>query len=183
MIDLTQLYFKRQLLSAKAKATTPLHVAASICGINAQRGVTIYLSCWDRIHDFKKRDLDTQLYETKELVKIWCMRGTVHIIPSDQFYIYQKATNPSRLWSPADISENFCKKVVKTLEEPLTKSEITDRIQPKVNLDEKELRVKVGRAVRMLGYRGVVFFGKPRGKGFSLREYEFVLAKDWIPLL
>lgn len=181
IVDLTQLYFERQFLSAKEKAAAPLHVAGSICGINAQRGVTIYLSCWNRIQGFKKRDLDTQLYETKELVKTWCMRGTVHIIPSDQFYLYQKATNPSRLWSPSDISEDFCEKVVKTLEEPLTKSEIADRIQGKVNLDEKELRVKVGRAVRMLGYRGVVVFGNPRGKGFFFKEYEFVLAQDWVP--
>lgn len=179
--DMTQLYFERQLLHARAKAPDPLKVAASICGVNAQRGVTIYLSFWNRMHDLKKDVLDCALYQTKTLVKIWCMRGTVHIIPSEQFHMYKKATTPSRLWSPSDISDNFCEKVIKVLEEPLTKSEIADRIQGKVNPTGKELRTKVGRAVRMLGYKGVIVFGSPVGTGVHIREYTFALAENWLP--
>lgn len=174
--NLTQLYFRRQLLHSSTKVSTPLEVADSICGINAQRGVTIYLSCWNRISHFEKKDLDRALYTTKELVKMWCMRGTVHIIPSHHFHIYQRATDPSRLWLP-DIPEEFCKKIINVLDEPLTKSEITDRITDTTN---RKLQVKVGRTVRMLGYKGIIVFANPLGKEFYFREYKFVLAKDWL---
>jgi uncharacterized protein YcaQ len=179
-VNLTRLYFQRQLLHEKTKADSLRDVAASICGVNAQRGITIYLSFQNRMRDFRKEDLDRALYQTKELVKIWCMRGTVHIIPSAQFEWYQKATTPSRLWQPSDISEDFCEKVVAVLEEPLTKSEITERIMEKVAMREKELRTKVGRAVRVLGYNGVIVFGNPRGTGVHVREYEFALAENWL---
>lgn len=181
MVNLTHLYFQKHLLHTQTRVSSPLAVAASICGINAQRGVTIYLSCWNRIHNFRKGDLDKQLYQTRQLVKMWCMRGTVHIVPSDQFFMYKKATNPARLWLPSDVSEDFCEKVVKVLDEPLTKSQIADRIQSKVTLNRKELRIKVGRAVRMLGYKGVVVFGNPLGKGFHFKEYEFALVRNWLP--
>lgn len=178
-VNLTSLYFKRQLLHSSTKASTPLEVANSICGINAQRGATMYLSCWNRISHFEKKDLDRALYTTKELVKMWCMRGTVHIIPSDHFHIYQKATNPIRLWAP-DISEEFCEKILTALDEPLTKSEITDRIKDRTK-DANKLRTKVGRAVRMLGYKGVIVFANALKKGFYIKEYKFALAENWLP--
>lgn len=164
----------------ETRANTPEEVAASVCGINAQRGVTIYLSFWNRMRHFRKEDLDRALYQTRELVKIWCMRGTVHIVPSSQFSVY-RATAPWRLWLPSDISEDFCQEIVNILDEPLTKSEIADRIKSKVSMSTKELRIKVDRAVRMLGYKGIVVFGSSLGKGFFLREYEFALAENWLP--
>ena len=179
-MNLTQLYLERQLLHRSTKVDSPLKVAASICGINAQRTPTIYLSCWNRIENFQKEELDKALYETRALVKIWCMRGTVHIIPSDQFLLYTKATYPARLWLPSDISEDFAKTVLKTLDQPLTKSEIAERIRRDYAVSAKKLRYMVGRAVRMLGYQGAIVFGNPRGTEFYVREYEFARSETWL---
>jgi hypothetical protein len=40
--------------------------------------------------------LEEALYKAKTLVKIWCMRGTLHIIPSNDLPIYNKALK--RMW-------------------------------------------------------------------------------------
>jgi hypothetical protein len=174
---LTDLYFRRQHLCGKNKAQNPVEAAASICGVNAQRGITIYLAFWNRIPNLQKKDLDRALYETRELVKTWCMRGTVHVVPSHQFQMYTKAAAPFRSWSP-DISDDLCEKVVKALEEPLTKSEITEKIQSGV--PEKGFRTQVARAVRLLGYKGIVVFADALGSGFYTREYKFALAENWL---
>lgn len=176
--QLTDLYFKRQHLSKVNKAQSPVEAAASICGVNAQRSITIYLAFWNRVQNLQKKDLDRALYNTRELVKTWCMRGTVHVVPSHQFQMYTKAAAPFRSWSP-DISDDLCEKVVKALEEPLTKSEITEKIQGGV--PEKGFRTKVARAVRLLGYKGIVVFADALGSGFYTREYKFALAENWLP--
>lgn len=180
LTDMTRLYFERQLLGAKTRVHHPVEVASSICGVNAQRGVTIYLAFWNRMHNLKKEDLDHALYRTRELVKIWCMRGTVHVVPSSQFRMYSAATTPFRLWAP-DISDSLCEKVIKVLEEPLTKSEIVDRIQGKVDVPEKDLSSQIARSVRILGYKGIIVFADALGTGFYTREYKFALAENWLP--
>jgi uncharacterized protein YcaQ len=177
-VDMTGLYFRRQFLCRKTRIHDPIEVAASVCGVNAQRSITIYLSFWNRMHNFEKKDLDRALYKTRELVKIWCMRGTVHVVPSNQFHTYIKGTTPFRLWSPT-ISDDLCTKVIKTLEEPLTKSEIVDKI--KGSVCEKDLRTHVARAVRILGYRGIIVFADALGSEFYTREYKFALAENWLP--
>ncbi len=179
-LNLSHLYFRKQLLSTEMKAKDPVEVAASICGVNAQRGITIYLSFWNRMHNLHKKEVDKALYQTRRLVKIWCMRGTVHVIPSTECHLYMKATNPSRLWSP-HISRDFCDIIMKVLEEPLTKTEIADRIKGKVTVREKELLTTVDRALRMLGYEGLIVFGNQVGTGFTFKEYKFALTENWLP--
>ena len=67
-LNLTQLYLERQLLHRSTKVDSPLKVAASICGINAQRTPTIYLSCWNRIENFQKEELDKAFYVVATIV-------------------------------------------------------------------------------------------------------------------
>jgi hypothetical protein len=181
-IDLTKLYFARQLLHPTTRVASPLEVARKICGINAQRGPTVYLSCWNRITHFRKEELDAALYETKTLVKTWCMRGTVHVIPSDEVYLYLKAV--SHAWSReiTDAFKNVCMKVTDVLEEPSTKSEIKDRIRGKTDVAEKDLNIWVSRAVRFLGYTGQVVYGTPIGKGITIRTCTFVRTDCWLPV-
>jgi hypothetical protein len=180
-VDLTRLYFARQLLHPTTKVASPLEVARRICGINAQRGPTVYLSCWNRITHFRKEDLDTALYETKTLVKTWCMRGTVHVIPSDEIYLYMKAASPALSREVTAGFKRVCMRVADVLEEPLTKSEIKDRIHGKTDVAEKDLNVWVSRAVRFLGYTGQVVYGTPLGKGITIRACTFVRTDCWLP--
>ncbi|TME39481.1 MAG: winged helix DNA-binding domain-containing protein, partial [Chloroflexi bacterium] len=43
------------------------------------------LSLGLRIADFRKRDLDSALWETRVLVKAYGIRGTVHLLPAREY--------------------------------------------------------------------------------------------------
>jgi hypothetical protein len=181
-INLSALYFERQLLHKKFKVHTPTQVAKTVCGVNAQRGITVYLSFWNRINNFNKNNLDTLLYHKKTLVKTWCMRGTVHVIPSDLFFMYIQAINPVRLIPKnPGIPDEVYTHVINALEKPQTKSEIAEKIQDKINCKTKEVRTMVSRAVRVLGYKGIIVYAQPRGSKFFTRECEFALTENWLP--
>ena len=94
---LTRLYLIKHHLFKKAKKTDIVTVIGDVCGLHAQAATTPYLSLWNRVEDFED-DLccDEALYKAKSLVKTWVMRGTLHVIPSADLVIYNRALR--RMW-------------------------------------------------------------------------------------
>lgn len=86
-----RLYLIKHHLFPKAKKNQLLSVVSDICGLHAQAPVTPYFSLWNRVEDFEDTLLNGALYSNKTLVKTWCMRGTVHVIPSQDLPIYNRA--------------------------------------------------------------------------------------------
>jgi len=110
-----------------------------IYGLNAQGALTVNLSLWNRIENFDRRKLEEALYESRTLVKTWCMRGTVHIIPSQDLPTYIQAlkenlmVNWQRFLKRKQITlskterEKIKNKILELLSEhTLTRSEICD---------------------------------------------------------
>jgi uncharacterized protein YcaQ len=64
--------------------------------LHAQAPTTPYLSLWSRVEDFQNSLLDQALFKNKALVKTWFMRGTLHVIPSVDMPVYNKALR--RMW-------------------------------------------------------------------------------------
>jgi uncharacterized protein YcaQ len=92
----TRLYLVKHQLLQKAKKNHIVKVVDNVCGLHAQAAQTPYLSLWNRIEDFEDGLLDKALYRDRTLVKVWCMRGTLHVIPSQDLPIYNKALR--RMW-------------------------------------------------------------------------------------
>jgi len=92
----SRFYSLKHHLLHKAKKTDIEKVVSDVCGLHAQVAQTPYVSLWNRIEDFKHGMLDEALYKAKTLVKVWCMRGTLHVILSNDFSIYNKALK--RMW-------------------------------------------------------------------------------------
>lgn len=93
---LTKLYLFKQFLSSAAREKDVVTVAGALCGLHAQAALTPYLSLFNRIKNFEPEMLEDVLYREKSLVKTWCVRGTLHIIPSGDFSIYHNALE--RMW-------------------------------------------------------------------------------------
>ncbi len=57
------------------------------------------LALWARVDDFDCRDLPQALWEHRNLVKTWGMRGTLHLLPSTELPLWQGAlaTSPRYL--------------------------------------------------------------------------------------
>ena len=126
-----QFVLYKQHLAEKSKAGSKHlgDVVKDICGLHAQVASTPYLSLWNRVVDFKKEDLSKELYEKRTLVKIWGMRATVHIVPTDHVVEYYQATKRigrRHLFKPGPIH----KKIVKVLDEKglLTAQELSEHI-------------------------------------------------------
>jgi hypothetical protein len=57
-------------------------VISDIVALHATIATGPYLSLWARIPAFRRQDLDDALYEQRELVRLLCMRSTLHLVPS-----------------------------------------------------------------------------------------------------
>lgn len=93
---LNRLYLNKHRLFPKAKRNEFVHVVDDVCGLHAQAPQTPYLSLWSRVDDFENSMLEKALYVDKKLIKVWCMRGTLHVIRSDDLPIYNRALR--RMW-------------------------------------------------------------------------------------
>ena len=88
---LNRFYLMRHHLLSKAGKDKLEKLVSDICGFHSQLAMTPSLSLWNRVESFKKNLLDKALYIKKSLVRVWCMRGTLHIILSDELPIYHRA--------------------------------------------------------------------------------------------
>ena len=190
--DTNWLCLSRHYLIKKAKNADLLKVVHDICGLNAQGALTVNLSLWNRIENFDRNRLEEALYEKKTLVKTWCMRGTVHVIPSEDFPVYVQALR-ERLrikW------ENFLKRrgiSISKRKRKAIKNEILNLLSGKtltrneicraLGLEAREEKILVSRLLRELSYEGLVCHAKPLGPWYHFREYRFARVDNWLPKL
>lgn len=77
-----------QHLSARLPAGPPEPVVADLCGLHAQVMSSADLALWARMSGAAAEDVPRALTGTRTLVKTWAMRGTLHLLPSDQMPRY-----------------------------------------------------------------------------------------------
>lgn len=68
-----------------------MDVAERICGLHAQLMTSAELTLWARVKDLKRTDVSKALWERRDLVKLWAMRGTLHLLPARGFGTWQRA--------------------------------------------------------------------------------------------
>ena len=86
----------RQHLDRRAPAGRVLAVASRLCGLHAQLMSSAELTVWARVEDLDRRAVQRALWEDRTLVKTWAMRGTLHLLPSDEFSLWRAALSTSR---------------------------------------------------------------------------------------
>lgn len=186
--DLENIYrfvLSKQHLTENSKTNRRrlVDVVKDVCGLHAQTASTPYLSLWNRIDGFQIDDLSKELYERRSLVKIWGMRRTVHIVPTehvDEYYQATKRAGGRRSFQLTPIH----KKTVKTLDEkgPLTARELAGYI------GELEARVQtpygdmsIGQLrLRELTQSTIVVPVKPKGDWKS-NLHTYASFKTWLP--
>ncbi len=179
-----------------SRSRKPLKVISLICGLNAQVAPSPHLSLWNRVSGFRKEFLEKELYVEKRAVKSWFMRGTVHIIPSDEYPIYRGALKGSMLrdWnrtlekiggSSSQAVARISEGILDVLEDvPLTKREIMDRVQDlMVSYGEREGKILLSRTIRGLSYQGLLCHAQPTGPWYHFKENRFARLNRWLPHL
>lgn len=77
--QINTLILSKQHLSNDSKVDDILKISEDLCGLHGTGTVEPYLSLFVRMNNFKKEDLDTELYVKKTLGKIRGMRKTLFI--------------------------------------------------------------------------------------------------------
>ena len=165
-----------------------------ICGLNAQTPRSPYLSLWNRIEAFTKPALTEALFEEKTLIKAWLMRGTVHIVPTVDFPIYQRALRrtlregwnaslkrQTRFTLPRNWNSLLDAIANSLTEAPLTRGDLLARVKGLLKgrpaAEQKRL---VGWALRSLTYEGIVCHDRPLGPWYHFKENRFAHVSDWL---
>jgi hypothetical protein len=81
----------RHRLLERAAPTELVNVASAICGLHAQLMSSAELSLWARIDGLELGALDEALWQRSELVKVWAMRGTLHLLPAAELGLWMSA--------------------------------------------------------------------------------------------
>jgi uncharacterized protein YcaQ len=189
---LNRLYLIKHHLFQKASIRNLVKVVDDVCGLHTQAPTTPYLSLWNRVENFENDLLDKTLYKDRTLVKTWFMRGTLHIIPSKDLPIYNKALK--RMWfehhgrvmrepnapSIEELKQTIFPKILEVLnQKPLKRSELSSRVRTMLKGDFKHyqwLFSAWGGILKETGYEGLTVHAQP-----SDREACFARLDKWLP--
>jgi hypothetical protein len=84
---------RRQFLETRAARDQALAVTAAIGGLQAQVMSSAELGLWARVENLDREMVKTALWEDRSLVKVWAMRGTLHLLPSAEYPVWQAAAS------------------------------------------------------------------------------------------
>jgi len=73
-----------------------VRVAGDICGVQAQLSSAAELALWARVEGIRREDVQYGLWKEKTLIKTWCMRGTLHLLPAKEFATYVRVLRETR---------------------------------------------------------------------------------------
>ena len=81
----------RHYLRRPAPRDQVVDVVRAVCGIHAQVMSSAELSLGLRVSGLTRQELATELWERRRLVKTYGLRGTVHLLPSDELALWLAA--------------------------------------------------------------------------------------------
>lgn len=172
----------KQSLLRRAEKGRLMEVVQRMAGVQAQLATAPAIALWARVAGFTEVDFDKALYESRALVKTWCMRGTLHIIPSDELALYREGTKESWLrWWRSHLQEQGKHAVLRRRAEveavirgileqgPATRSELSQRLAAaKPDLPTDDLPAYA--SFKALCYSGTAVVGRPKGQELTVEE-------------
>jgi uncharacterized protein YcaQ len=195
---------RRHHLLERAPRSALATVVRDMGGAQAQVPLAARISTWARVDGIRTEDLEAALWKHRTLSRAWCMRRTLHLVPSADVAVFVRGTARraereirwmhNRGVAP-DRLEELLDATLRAMDQPLTASELTERVCQSLRLRRAKYRgggwgntreipaLKLGQAVVPTGYllhlvgaRGVVCSGPSRG---TLATY--VRADAWVP--
>jgi len=172
----------RSHLVERAPADRLVGAVRDVCGIHAQVMGSAELQLAARVEGITQADVREALWERRELVKTWTLRGTLHIHPADELGLWTAAR--SAVVGEADyVTEDVAivPAVVAAIGEALagrrlTREELADAVVAQVGPGPREqLASGWGYYLGDAAAAGVLCFGPPAGS-----KVTFVHPVDWL---
>jgi hypothetical protein len=79
---------ERQGIAERVSATGWGDVVRRICGVHAQVQSSAELTLWARVDDLDRDTVPYALWDDRALAKTWAMRGTLHLLASDELGLW-----------------------------------------------------------------------------------------------
>ncbi len=177
----------RHHLLSRAPRESLAAVAGDICGVQAQLMSAAQIALWARVQDLTPEDVEQALWQERILVKTWCMRGTVHLLPAVVLPVYagalkRSAVRAEQRWmakhgATKEDLEVMARAVVEALAGvPLTRRELALRVAARLGPEAKQwVEHSWGGVVKQACLQGLACFGPDRGK-----EITFVRQDQWL---
>ena len=179
---------RRHNLEQRAPHDTMLAIAARLGGLQAQLMSSAELSLWARIENLEPHDVPRALWEQRTLVKTWAMRGTLHLLPSDELLLWQTVPSLDRRYQrPAwlryfGVSPDELERLITGVAEALdgrllTREELVSEVSRLVGSDDLagKLRHSWGSMLKPAAFRGQLCFAPSAGQ-----NVRFTHPQSWL---
>ncbi len=186
--DLNRRLLWSHCLSNKLRGPdAPVRVADACCGIQSQNFQESLAAFWARIDRLQNDDVSSELRPVGGLVRTWAIRGTMHTIPSKDYYVYVLGGAGERILNWIDKKAKKQNYPPREDREKLLYQPVLDEIKGKA-VSEEEIRALVTRRARPLGLKEgtwtgigdmaflglLVHAGKRGSRGLYMR------SDDWV---
>lgn len=166
-----------------------LEVAARICGVHAQVMSSAELTLWARVEELERDAVQRALWDDRTLVKLWAMRGTLHLLPAGELGVwlaglgsYEHYLKPVWLRS-FEITREELEKLIEAVGAALdgelrTRAELGAEVARATGSGAmaERLQQSWGSYLKPASYRGLLCFGP--GEGQRVR---FTKPASWVP--
>lgn len=194
----------RHHLTERAASDTLVSVVAEMGGAQAQIPSAAQMSVWARVRELSTGDIDSALWKDRRLVRAWCMRRTVHLLPSKELTIFvrgtaRRAEREIRYIRNRGLAkrtlEELLSAVLAALDQPITRPELAARVSTALGLPRRMgphagwgsrrevpcvvvagLTCPAEFLLHLAGARGVICAGPGAGG-----ESTYVRADAWLP--
>jgi uncharacterized protein YcaQ len=175
-------------LLQQADPAQMLQVVSRICGAQAQVMSAAELTISARVRDITPSDVQNALWKDRTLVKTWLLRGTLHLIPANDFPLYIAALSTLKHFKRAswqkyhgvtlDELDAITEGVRVTLSDRgMTREALADAIAEHTGLPKLRdlLRSGWGAILKPIAFQGLLCFGESEGQNVT-----FVQPEQWI---
>ncbi len=175
-------------LDRRAKPADLIKVVKDLGGVQAQVLSAAELALWNRVSGLRRRAVEEALWKKKTLVKTWSMRGTLHLMPADEFPMWAAAASTKKLhWQPAwlrfhGVTASDLEAIIEAVPQALdgkrlTREQLADalvRITRRAHIADP-LRVGWGGLLKPAAFNGHLCFGANEGQNVT-----FVRPDQWL---
>ncbi len=160
---------QRHHLVERATPEDLLRVTSDICGLHAQLMSSAELSLWARVDEQARDAVASALWRQRTLVKLWAMRGTLHLLPSDELGLWVAAfsTYTDRGMTNHPEIDALIDAVARALDgRDLTREELAQAIEQGTGdaILAEYVRFSWGSYLKPGAFRGLLLFAEGEGK-------------------
>lgn len=175
-------------LSRRMKKTAMLKVVSRLGAVQAQVMSAAELQVWTRCEDVTAEDVQAALWKSRQLVKSWLLRGTLHLMTADDYPLYVAALSSLKHFRRGswlkfhDITAEEFETMMTGIRgvltgEGMTRETLADSVAAYV--DSPTLKEKLlsgwGALLKPAAFSGDLCFGENIGQNVT-----FVRPRDWL---